>query len=194
MSPRIRGALSAALLSLVTGFLVAAPASAQTGFGLKAHLVYNASAAETFEDERSSRSVGDFVGLGLGAEYVLPFGLGLGVTGQASGDPRDTDRATVLMVLAEANYHMNIPMLPITPFAGAHIGLRTFSSDARNEFLNGDRGDLDRARVGWQAGVRVQVVRRLSVEGMYRRLSARAESALDPGFEGGQVILGVRFH
>lgn len=189
VGPAVGGTLVAVLLA---GVWPAAPAAAQTGLGLKAHLVYNASTARTFQDDRDRTSAGDFVGFNLGAEYLLPFGVAVGVSGYASGDPRDTDRATVFMVLAEANYHVELPMLPITPFAGAHIGLGTFSWDVRDEALNGDFGDLDRARLGWQLGLRVRLLRGLAVEGQYRRLSARAESSLNPGFEADQVLLGVR--
>jgi hypothetical protein len=32
----------------------------------------------------------------------------------------------------------------------------------------------------------------LSIEGMYRRMSASAAEAQDPGFESNQVLLGIR--
>jgi hypothetical protein len=173
--------------------LAPSPAAAQSGFGLKAHLVYNASTAQTFRDEPDSSLGSDFAGFNLGGEYMLPFGLGIGLTGTASGDPRDTDRATVFMVLAEANYYLDIPMLPVRPFVGAHIGLGSWSWDVRDELVDGDGfSDLERAKLGWQLGVRVNLPGPLSIEGMYRRMSASAAEAQDPGFEADQVLLGIR--
>ena len=34
-----------------------------------------------------------------------------------------------LVMLAEANYFLNLPALPITPYAGLHVGLGTYSLD-----------------------------------------------------------------
>lgn len=179
---------------LVFLFIVqgAAPVSAQTGFGLKGHLVYNASTAQTFQSDPDASAAGEFVGFNLGAEYVLPVGLALGVTGYTSGDPRDTDRATVFMVLGEANYYLDLPVLPVSPFVGAHVGLGTWAWDVRSEVLGEDLGDLDRAELGWQLGVRLSLARGLAVEAMYRRLSATAEAELNPGFEADQVLIGIR--
>jgi hypothetical protein len=173
--------------------LAPAPAAAQSGFGLKAHLVYNASTAQTFRDEPDSSLGSDFAGFNLAAEFMLPFNLGIGIAGTASGDPRDTDRATVFMVLAETNYYLDIPVLPIRPFVGAHIGLGSWSWDVRDELVGGDGfSDLERAKLGWQLGVRVNLPGPLAIEGMYRRMSASAKQSQDPGFESDQVLLGIR--
>lgn len=180
----------AAVLTLL--LVTAASASAQAGFGLKGHLVYNGSTAQTFQDSPDVDAAGDFAGFNLGAEYLFPMGLALGVSGYASGDPRDTDRGTVFMVLADANYYLDIPALPVSPFVGVHAGLGSFSWDVRDEGLNGDIGDLERADFGWQAGLRLNLTPALSIEAMYRRLSADAEATLNPGFETDQVLLGVR--
>jgi hypothetical protein len=189
MSRTIRGAMPAALA--MTLFVVA-PVSAQSGFGLKGHVVYNASTAQTFQDDRDRSAAGDFVGFNVGAEYVLPFGVGIGATGYASGDPRDTDRATVFMVLAEANYVLDLPGVPVSPFAGAHVGVGSWSWSVRDEVMGEGIGDLDRARFGWQLGLRVRLLPGLSLEGLYRRMSAEAEDAQQPGFESDQVLLGIR--
>jgi hypothetical protein len=174
-------------------FLTPAQASAQSGFGLKAHLVYNASTAQTFRDEPDSSLGSDFAGFNLAGEFMLPFNLGIGIAGTASGDPRDTDRATVFMVLAEANYYLDLPALPIRPFVGAHIGLGSWSWDVRDELVGEDGfSDLERAKLGWQLGVRVNLPGPLAIEGMYRRMSASAAEAQDPGFESNQVLLGIR--
>lgn len=185
--------VGALAIGFILPVLAPAPASAQTGFGLKAHLVYNASTAQTFRDEPDSSLGGDFAGFNLGGEYMFPFGLGLGVTGTASGDPRDTDRATVFMLLADANYYMDLPALPIRPFLGAHIGLGSWSWDVRDELVGEDGfSNIDRAKLGWQLGVRVRLPGPVSLEAMYRRMSASAKEAQDPGFEADQVLLGVR--
>jgi opacity protein-like surface antigen len=187
---RFMSGISATVLLLI--LLFAAPASAQTGFGLKGHLVYNASTAQTFQNDPNVDAAGNFAGFNLGAEYVLPMGLAFGVTGYASGDPRDTDRGTIFLALAEVNYYLDIPALPLSPFAGVHVGLGSFSWDVRDEGLGSDLGDLDRADFGWQLGARLQLMRGLAVEATYRRLSAPAEAAQNPGFESDQVLLGVR--
>jgi opacity protein-like surface antigen len=191
--PMKRFVVGVLALALTAPILAPVPAAAQSGFGLKAHLVYNASTAQTFRDEPDSSLGSDFAGFNLGAEYMLPMGLGLGLTGTASGDPRDTDRATVFMVLAEANYYLDIPVLPVRPFLGAHIGLGSWSWDVRDELVGEDGfSDLERAKLGWQLGVRVGLPGPLSIEAMYRRMSASAKQAQDPGFEADQVLLGVR--
>src|SRR5690606_38713815 len=110
-----------------------ASASAQSGVSLRGHLVYNSSTAKTFRDEPDSSLGSEFSGFNVGAELVLPLNLGIGVSGTASGDPRDTDRATVFMVLADVNYYLNLFSLPIRPFAGAHIGLGTWSWNVKDE-------------------------------------------------------------
>jgi hypothetical protein len=97
------------------------------------------------------------------------------------------------MVLAEANYYLDLPALPIRPFVGAHVGLGSWSWNVRDELVEGDGfSDLDRAKLGWQLGVRVNLPGPLSIEAMYRRMSASAAEAQDPGFEADQVLLGIR--
>lgn len=175
--------------------LLSAPerAAAQSGFGLKGHLVYNASTAQTFRDNPDTSLGSDFSGFSLAGEYLIPFGLGIGLSGTASGDPRDTDRATVFMLLAEANYYLDLPVLPVQPFAGVHVGIGSWSWDVRDEVVGGDGfSDLERADFGWQVGVRITLFGPLSIEGMFRRMSASAEQEQDPGFESDQVLLGVR--
>jgi hypothetical protein len=69
--------------------LAAAPAlHAQSGFALKGHYVFNSS---TVHDTRSSgfQSVPSPDGFSLGAEYVLPFGLGIGASAYAEGNGTD---------------------------------------------------------------------------------------------------------
>lgn len=173
--------------------LAPSPVAAQAGFGLKAHLVYNASTAQTFRDEPDSSLGSDFAGFNLAGEYMLPFNLGIGLAGTASGDPRDADRATVFMVLAEANYYLDLPAFPIRPFVGAHIGLGSWSWNVQDEVVAGDGfSNLERADLGWQFGVRIALPGPLSIEGLYRRMSASAEQTQDPGFESDQVLLGIR--
>ena len=53
----------------------AGSASAQNGFALKGHYIINSSAAE---EAQESRQLPEADAFGLGAECVLPFGIGIG--------------------------------------------------------------------------------------------------------------------
>ena len=178
--------------ALVLSFTLAIPAAlAQDGFSLKGHLVYNASVTETEVDRGTAD---EYVGFNVGAEYVLPFGLGFGVSGYTGGDPRDTDAGSVFMVLGEANYfaQLPIPLLPITisPYVGVHTGLGTFSWDTRSDDLE-QRPELSAADLGWQFGVRLQITRMFGVDAQYRRMSATSEGTQAGGFEADQILIGV---
>ena len=60
------------LAGATLGGLVAAPAQAQSGLALKGHYIINSSAAE---EAQETRQLPDADAFGLGAEFVLPFGL-----------------------------------------------------------------------------------------------------------------------
>jgi len=192
MKPYTAGTLACGALVALTLLATPEPAQAQSGFGLKGHLVYNASTAQTFREEPDASMGSDFAGFNLAGEYMFPFGVGVGLAGTAAGDPRDTDRATVFMLLTEANYYLDLPALPVRPFLGAHVGLGTWSWSVRDEVTGEGFSNLDRAKLGWQIGVRVGLPGPLSIEGLYRRMSASAKEGQDPGFESDQVLLGVR--
>lgn len=162
----------------------AAPAAAQSGFALKGHYVYNRSAVEAGQRLPAAD------GYGLGAEFVLPFGLGVGVTGYTSGSVSEFSDDSNVVGLAEANYFLKLPLLPVAPYVGVHAGLGTYTRE--------DVGFADRPRlrdththVGYQFGVRFQLISVIGLDAQYRRVSDWAAGVQDVRFERGQVLLGV---
>lgn len=174
--------LSAALLAAM-----AAPAAAQSGFALKGGLVFNSS---DVEDDGSNLELSDAAGFHIGAEYVLPMGVGLGISGYTAGAPGDFDTSEgSFVVLADANYFFALPILPISPYAGVHVGLGTL-----------DMGDLEGAQrrpevdfddLGFQLGVRFQPTSMFGVDAQYRRVSGRLEGEQDTGFDTNQFLIGI---
>jgi hypothetical protein len=171
--------------ALVAG--AAGSAGAQQGFALKGHYLFN----ETRVNEaRESERVPDADGWDLGAEYVLPMGLGLGVTAYTTGDVSSRDYKTHSFgVLAEANYFLDLPIIPITPYAGVHAGLGRYSID--------DLGDAEprikdnRNELGFQVGARWQLNSLLGVDAQYRRVSQSALEGQDSRLDRNQVLVGI---
>jgi hypothetical protein len=174
-------------LLLVSGILLgalAAPAAAQSGFALKGHYIYNRSVVEAGQRLPAAD------GFGLGAEFVLPFGLGVGVTGYTSGSVSEFSDASNVVGLAEANYFLKLPLLPIAPYVGVHAGLGTYT---REDLVFSDRPRLrdTHTHIGYQFGVRFQPIRVIGFDAQYRRVSDWAAGEQDVRFERGQVLLGV---
>ena len=166
----------------------AAPLQAQSGFALKGHFVINESEAE---DADTDDRVPSPNGFSVGAEYVLPMGLGVGVTAYAEGKATEFDRETSsFFVLAEANYFLDLPILPISPYAGIHAGLGSYTIDTvdDNQPEIEDRG---RTQLGWQLGARWQVNSLLGVDAQYRRVSDSASENQSPDLERNQFLIGV---
>jgi hypothetical protein len=183
MSNRIRTALFSLLLALGS----AAAAHAQQGFALKGHYIFNSS---TVNEERAD-TLPDADGISLGAEFVLPFGIGVGVSGYTSGGVTDQDVETSsLTVLAEANYFLNLPLLPVSPYAGVHAGLGRFSKEDLNDPQAPEIEDT-RTQLGFQVGVRVQLGSLLGLDAQYRRVSTSAADNQDSGFDRNQYLVGV---
>jgi hypothetical protein len=183
MSNRIRTAQFSLLLVLGS----AAAAHAQQGFALKGHYIFNSS---TFNEERAD-TLPDADGISLGAEFVLPFGIGVGVSGYTSGGVTDQDVETSsLTVLAEANYFLNLPLLPVSPYAGVHAGLGRFSKEDLNDPQAPEIEDT-RTQLGFQVGVRVQLGSLLGLDAQYRRVSTSAADNQDSGFDRNQYLVGV---
>lgn len=173
----------------VGGFLLlaasAAPAAAQSGFALKGHYVYNRAAVD------DARSVPAENGFGIGAEIVLPFGIGVGVSGYSSGKVSDFDTETSsVSVLAEANYFLKLPILPVAPYAGVHAGLGRYS---RTDLQSSSEPELEdnAAQLGYQAGLRFQPTSLIGVDLQYRRVSESLFREQDSRFSRNQVLLGV---
>lgn len=172
------------LLLLSATFLgaAAAPAAAQSGFALKGHYIYNRSLVD------AGQRLPAATGLGLGAEVVLPFGLGLGAGAYTAGRASELDDATTVVGLVEANYFFRLP-LALSPYVGVHAGLGSYSRG--DNVLDETRLRDNRRQLGYQFGLRFQPVSVLGFDAQYRRVSEWANSAQDTRFERGQVLLGI---
>ena len=165
----------------------AAPTSAQSGFALKGHFLFNESSARGADRDQEIPSEDGF---SLGAELALPMNIGVGVSAYASGRAREADLETQSFgVLAEANYFFDLPIIPVTPYAGVHAGLGRYSYD--------DVGDTtpeiedSRTQLGFQLGLRWQLTRMLGLDAQYRRMSDSASDDQSPDLDRNQVLVGV---
>jgi hypothetical protein len=165
----------------------AAPVSAQSGFALKGHFLFNESTAKGADRDQEIPSEDGF---SLGAELVLPMSIGLGVSAYANGRAREADLETQSFgVLAEANYFFDLPVIPITPYVGVHAGLGRMSYD--------DVGDTtpeiedSRTQLGFQIGARWQLTRMFGIDAQFRRVSDSASNDQSPDLERNQVLVGV---
>ena len=183
MQNRIRSPLFSLLLVLGT----AAAGHAQQGFALKGHYIFNASAV----NEERADTLPDASGVGIGAEFVLPLGIGVGVSGYAAGGATGQDVETsALTVLAEANYFLRLPLLPVSPYAGVHAGLGRFSKEDLDDPQAPDIEDT-RTQLGFQVGVRVQLGSLLGLDAQYRRVSTSAAENQGGDLERSQYLVGV---
>lgn len=176
---------AAALIGLLAPLAAAQPALAQQGFALKGAAVFNQSQAAT----GSAEQLPDVSGFSVGAEMVLPLGVGVGVTGYTAGGVRDFDLGTgSLVVLGEANYFLRLPMLPVAPYAGVHVGLGRYRLD---DVRDAPRPDVDFGDLGYQLGVRLQATRLLGIDAQYRRVSGSLRGMQDSRFETDQLLIGA---
>jgi hypothetical protein len=165
---------------------IGSPASAQDGFALKLGGVFNSS---TVEERETELRLHDAAGWNLGLEYVLPNGLGLGVSGYTSGSPNDFDTSEgSLVVLADVNYFFRLPLLPVAPYAGLHVGLGTYRMQ---DVQDGVRPSVDFGDRGWQFGVRFQPTSLIGVDAQFRNVSGSLAGAQESSFETRQLVLGV---
>jgi hypothetical protein len=161
----------------------AAPAQAQSGLALKGHLLFNESNAEFNGSDVPAED-----GFSIGAEYVLPMGIGVGVTAYSEGKATEADIETQRFgVLAEANYFFRVPVLPIRPYVGVHAGLGQYTYDPGTTPEIKD----DRTELGFQAGLRWQINSLLGIDAQYRRMSDSASDDQSPELERNQVLVGV---
>lgn len=183
MSNRVRTLFLSVGLALGS----AATAHAQQGFALKGHYIFNSSSVN---DDRTDE-IPESDGVSLGAELVLPFGLGLGVSGYTSSGVSELDVETSsLTAIAEANYFLRLPLIPVSPYAGVHAGLGRFSQEDLDDPQAPDVEDT-RTQLGFQLGVRVQLGSMLGIDGQYRRVSTSAAESQDSGLERNQYLIGV---
>lgn len=164
-----------------------APLAAQSGFALKGHYLFNESTAKGAESDREIPSEDGF---SLGAELVLPLNIGVGVSAYANGRAREADLETQSFgVLAEANYFFDLPIIPITPYAGVHAGLGRYTYE---DVGSGDPEIKDsRTQLGFQLGLRWQLTSMLGLDAQYRRVSDSASDDQSPDLERNQVLIGV---
>jgi hypothetical protein len=173
-----------ALTALVIAMAEAGTAEAQEGFALKGSLLFNSSNVEGAETDYE-----DSTGFNIGAEMVFPFGLGVGVSGYTAGSPEDFSFSEgSLVVLAEANYFINIPALPVSPYVGAHVGLGTVEL---GDLENTPRPEADFGDLGFQVGVRFQPISVLGIDAQYRRVSHSLAEIQDSKFESNQFLIGI---
>jgi hypothetical protein len=175
---------------LVAGMLgltaIADTAQAQSGFALKGHYLFNASDAD--EDQTPAAD-----GFSVGAELVLPFSVGVGVTAYTTGSARDVDdEASAFGVLAEANYFIDLPLLPVTPYVGVHAGLGQYTiKDIGSGGANEPEFQDSRTQLGWQVGARMQLNSLLGLDAQYRRVSESAAESQGGDLERNQFLVGI---
>jgi hypothetical protein len=165
----------------------AAPLAAQGGFALKGGFVLN---QHVVDEARIVREIPDAHGFTLGAELFLG-ALGVGVSGYTAGGASSFDFTDgSFNVLADLNYRLKLPLLPIAPYAGVHTGLGSYSfSEIRNG--DADRPDIDFGDIGLQLGVRLQPTSLIGIDVQYRRVSGSLAVAQDVGFSTNQFLVGL---
>jgi hypothetical protein len=177
--------LAALCLTLLAA--AAVPAHAQSGFALKAGYLFNSSVVNGARTD----SLPSANGFGVGVEYVLPMGIGLGASAYTEGGLSDfnLDNGSAVF-LAEANYFLRLPMLPVSPYAGVHAGLGRYS---RDELVGGTPMKVrdSRDQLGYQLGMRFQATPMLGIDAQWRRVSNSAAADQDGRLERSQVLLGV---
>jgi hypothetical protein len=165
--------------------LGASPAAAQDGFALKFGTVFNSS---TVEDRESDLRLSDAAGWHLGAEYVFA-NLGVGLSGYTAGGPSDFSMSEgSLVFLGEANYFFKLPLFPVSPYAGVHVGLGTYRLDDVRDAV---RPEVDFGDRGYQFGLRIQPTRTIGIDAQYRRVSGSLAGEQNRDFETNQILLGV---
>jgi hypothetical protein len=169
--------------ALLTG-AVAAPAVAQSGFSLKAGYIYNRANLEGAERLPPAS------GFTLGAEYVLPLGLGVGVSAYTGGRVRDFEVQTSnLNVVGEANYFFRLPLVPVAPYAGLNASMGRYSRVDNTR--PGTRPEDRLTEFGYQAGVRAQLLQSLGLDAQIRRVSSSLAATQPRDLSRTQVLIGV---
>lgn len=177
------------VLAAAAGFTVlgTVPLDAQSGFALKGHYIINSSAAEEAEESRTLPAADAF---GLGAEFVLPMGLGVGISGYTAQTDDQEVESREFTILGEVNYFISLPVLPISPYVGVHAGLGVLDQDNVTD-PDLEIQDKNRSQLGYQLGVRFQVTPLIGLDAQWRRMSTSADADQDDRLERNQVLLGV---
>jgi hypothetical protein len=178
-------------LAALAAFAVAPALEAQSGFALKGGYVFNKS---KIDDARESgfESVPSPDGFSIGAEYVLPMGLGVGVTAYTEGSASNVDAETTsFAVLGEANYFFRLPVIPIRPYAGVHAGIGRYTIEDVQAGPSTPEIKDSRTQLGFQLGARWQVSQLVGVDAQYRHVSDRASEDQSPDLERNQFVVGI---
>lgn len=178
-------------LAALAAFAAAPALHAQSGFALKGHYVFNQSSVQ---DSRSSgfQDVPSPDGFSIGAEYVLPMGIGVGVSAYTEGKATDVNaQTTSFAAIAEANYFARIPMIPVRPYAGVHAGIGRYSIEDVRSGATSPRIEDTRTQLGFQLGLRLQLTDMIGVDGQYRHVSDSASDNQSPDLERNQFMLGI---
>jgi hypothetical protein len=175
------------LIAALAGGALAAPAAAQSGFALKGHYIFNSSTADQAAADKQIPGADAF---DVGAEVVLPFGLGVGVSAYTANEKDATLETREVSALAEANYFLHLPMIPIRPYAGVHAGLGSFSKkNAAGASVA--LQDKTRAQLGYQVGARFQPVALFGIDAQWRHMSTSAAAGQSGSLSRNQVLLGI---
>lgn len=175
----------------VVACAAAAPARAQDGFALKGHFVFNKS---NVDDARDSgfEDVPSADGFSVGAEYVLPVGIGVGVTAYTEGKATEVNTETTgFSVVAEANYFAKIPLFPVRPYVGVHAGIGRYTIEDVSSGSTRPKIEDDRTQLGFQLGARLQLTNTVGIDAQYRRVSDSAGESQSPDLERSQFLVGI---
>ncbi|HEX6746270.1 MAG TPA: outer membrane beta-barrel protein [Longimicrobium sp.] len=178
-------------LAALAAFAAAPTLHAQSGFALKGHYVFNETNVRDSQDSGFS-DVPSPDGFSIGAEYVLPIGIGVGLSAYTEGKATDVNTETTsFSVLAEANYFAKIPVLPIRPYAGVHAGIGRYTIEDVTSGEASPKVEDSRTQLGFQLGLRMQLTKLIGVDGQYRHVSDSASKSQSPDLERNQFMLGV---
>jgi hypothetical protein len=179
-------------LAALAAFAGVSTLRAQSGPALKVHYVFNQSKVD---DARSSGfdDVPSPDGFSIGAEYVLPIGIGIGATAYTEGKATDVDtRTSSFAVLAEANYFAKLPFVPLRPYVGLHAGVGRYTiEDVSGGTADPPRVRDNRTQLGYQLGVRWQISPLVGLDGQFRHVSDSASEEQSPDLERNQFLIGI---
>lgn len=178
-------------LAALAAFAAAPALEAQSGFALKGGYVFNKSNVDDARESGFER-VPSPDGFSIGAEYVLPMGIGIGATAYTEGSASNVDtETTAFAVLAEANYFLRLPVISIRPYAGLHAGIGRYTIEDVQAGPSTPEIKDNRTQLGFQIGARWQVSQLLGVDAQYRHVSDRASEDQSPDLERNQFVVGI---
>jgi hypothetical protein len=178
-------------LAALAAFAGTQALQAQSGLAIKGHYVFNQSKVD---DARSSgfNDVPSPDGFSVGAEYVLPMGIGVGVSAYTEGKATEVNtRTSSFSVLAEANYFARLPVIPIRPYVGVHAGVGRYTIQDVSSGSASPSIEDNRTQLGYQLGARWQLTPMFGIDGQFRHVSDSASKEQSPDLERNQFLLGV---